>query len=319
MAFEGLQERLQGIFKKISGQGKLTEANMDEMLKEIRMALLEADVNFKVVKHFVNDVKEKALGQKVVSSLTASQMVVKIVKEELVELFGEETKPLNMASHGVSTILMCGLNGSGKTTLINLLMRFFDIKEGDGSIEIDNQDIRDITQESLRNNISYIPQDPILFHRTIKENIKYGNLKATDEEIIDAVKKASCYDFIMELENGFDTLVGERGVKLSGGQRQRIAIARAILKNSPILILDEATSALDSITEKEIQTALSNLMQNKTVIAIAHRLSTLNNMDRIIVLDKGKIVEDGKKEELLKIENGLFKKMWDMQKDGIIG
>ena len=116
MAFEGLQERLQGIFKKISGQGKLTEANMDEMLKEIRMALLEADVNFKVVKHFVNDVKEKALGQKVVSSLTASQMVVKIVKDELVELFGKETRPLNMASHGVSTILMCGLNGSGKTT-----------------------------------------------------------------------------------------------------------------------------------------------------------------------------------------------------------
>ena len=205
-------------------------------------------------------------------------------------------------------------------------MRFFDIEEGNGSIEIDGQDIRDITQESLRNNISYIPQDPILFHRTIKENISYGKPNATKEDIIDATKKACCYDFIMDLENGFDTLVGERGVKLSGGQRQRIAIARAILKDRPILILDEATSALDSITEKEIQIALQNLMENKTVIAVAHRLSTLNNMDRIIVLNKGKIVEDGTKEELLNEDNiksgkttGLFKKMWEMQKDGVLG
>ena len=221
---------------------------------------------------------------------------------------------------------LVGYSGSGKSTLINLLMRFFDIKEGNGAIEIDGNDIRDITQESLRSNISYIPQDPILFHRTIKENIVYGKLNATEDEIIEATKKACCYDFILDLEKGFDTLVGERGVKLSGGQRQRIAIARAILKNSPILILDEATSALDSITEKDIQTALKNLMENKTVIAVAHRLSTLNNMDRIIVLDKGKIVEDGTKEELLNEDNiksgkttGLFKKMWEMQKDGVIG
>lgn len=214
---------------------------------------------------------------------------------------------------------LVGYSGSGKSTLINLLMRFFDIEEGNGAIEIDNIDIRDVTQESLRNNISYIPQDPILFHRTIKENVLYGKPNATDDEMIEATKKACCYDFIMELENGFSTLVGERGVKLSGGQRQRIAIARAILKNSPILILDEATSALDSITEKEIQIALKNLMENKTVIAVAHRLSTLNNMDRIIVLDKGVIVEDGTKDELLKNKDGLFKKMWDMQKDGVIG
>lgn len=214
---------------------------------------------------------------------------------------------------------LVGYSGSGKSTLINLLMRFFDIEENNGGIEIDGYDIRDITQESLRKNISYIPQDPILFHRTIKENIVYGKLDATEKEIITATKKACCYDFINELENKFDTLVGERGVKLSGGQRQRIAIARAILKNSPILILDEATSALDSITEKEIQIALKNLMENKTVIAVAHRLSTLNNMDRIIVLDKGKIVEDGTINELLNIENGLFKKMWSMQNNGVIG
>lgn len=214
---------------------------------------------------------------------------------------------------------LVGYSGSGKSTLVNLLMRFFDIKEGNGGIEIDGQDIRDVSQESLRNSISYIPQDPILFHRTIKENIAYGKPNATDEEIIEASKKACCYDFINELENKYDTLVGERGVKLSGGQRQRIAIARAILKNSPILILDEATSALDSITEKEIQIALKNLMENKTVIAVAHRLSTLDNMDRIVVLDKGKIVEDGTKDELLSIRGGLFKKMWSMQKDGVIG
>ena len=213
---------------------------------------------------------------------------------------------------------LVGFTGSGKSSLISLLLRFYDSTEG--SILIDNQNIKtDITQESLRQNISYIPQDPILFHRTIKENIKYGKLDATDEEMIEASKKACCHDFIMELEKGYDTLVGERGVKLSGGQRQRIAIARATLKNSPILILDEATSALDSITEKEIQIALKNLMENKTVIAVAHRLSTLNNMDRIIVLDKGKIVEDGTKEELLKIKDGLFSKMWNMQKDGVIG
>lgn len=213
---------------------------------------------------------------------------------------------------------LVGYSGAGKSTLINLLMRFFDIEEGNGSIEIDNQDIRDVTQESLRQNISYIPQDPILFHRTIRENIAYGKLNATEEEIIEASKKANCYEFIMNLENKFDTLVGERGIKLSGGQRQRIAIARAILKNSKILILDEATSALDSITEKEIQEALKNLMENKTVIAVAHRLSTLDNMDRIIVLDKGIIVEDGTKQELLKNKDGLFSKMWEMQKGGFI-
>ena len=211
-----------------------------------------------------------------------------------------------------------GPSGAGKSTLINLLLRFFDVDSGE--ILIDGYNIKnDITQKSLRENISYIPQDPVLFHRTIRENIIYGKLDATEEELIEATKMACCYDFIINLENGFDTIVGERGVKLSGGQRQRIAIARAILKNSKILILDEATSALDSITEKEIQKALENLMKNKTVIAIAHRLSTLNIMDRIVVLDKGKIVEDGTKEQLLNKQDGLFKKMWDMQKDGMVG
>ncbi len=211
-----------------------------------------------------------------------------------------------------------GYSGSGKSTLINLLLRFYDVSSG--GIYIDNQNIKEVTQESLRKNISYIPQEPILFHRTIRENILYGKLDATEEELIEATKKACCYDFITNnLENKFDTLVGERGIKLSGGQRQRIAIARAILKNSKILILDEATSALDSITEKEIQTALNNLMKNKTVIVIAHRLSTLNIMDRIVVIDKGQIIEDGTKEQLLSNPNGLFKQMWNMQREGVIG
>ena len=210
-----------------------------------------------------------------------------------------------------------GYSGAGKSTLVNLLLRFYDVD--DGEIIIDKYNIKeDITQESLRENISYIPQDPILFHRTIRENILYGKLDATEEELIEATKKAYCYDFINTLENKFDTLVGERGVKLSGGQRQRIAIARAILKNSPILILDEATSSLDTITEKEIQKALNNLMLNKTVIVIAHRLSTLNNMDRIITIDKGQIVEDGTMKDLLNNPNGLFKRMYDMQKDGVL-
>jgi ATP-binding cassette subfamily B protein len=212
-----------------------------------------------------------------------------------------------------------GYSGAGKSTLVNLLLRFFDVEEGNGAIEIDGHDIRNITQKSLRRNISYIPQDVVLFHRSLRENILYGKPNATEDELVDACKKACCYEFIMQLKDNFTTLVGERGVKLSGGQRQRVAIARAILKNSPILILDEATSALDSVTEREVQMALENLMKGKTVIAVAHRLSTLNNMDRIIVLDRGKIVEDGTREELLKIENGIFLRMWNMQKNGIIG
>ena len=212
---------------------------------------------------------------------------------------------------------LVGYSGAGKSTLLNLLMRFYDVENG--AIEIDGQDIREVSQKSLRDNITFIPQEPMLFHRTVAENIKYGNPKATEEEMISASQDACCYDFIMELPEKFNTLVGERGLKLSGGERQRIVIARAILRNTPILLIDEATSALDTITEKQIQKALNNLMKDKTVITVAHRLSTLDNMDRIIVLDKGKIVEDGTKQQLLNIENGIFKKMWELQKDGVIG
>ena len=205
---------------------------------------------------------------------------------------------------------LVGVSGSGKTTLTKLLLRFADVNKG--AIYIDGQDIRDVTQNSLRANIAYVPQESNLFHRSIKENIAYGRPEATDEEVLTAAKLAHADDFIKDLPNGYETEVGERGVKLSGGQRQRIAIARAILKDAPILVLDEATSALDSESEAAIQKALDNLMKNRTSIVIAHRLSTIANLDRIVVLDDGKIIEEGTHEELLK-KKGTYNKLWSRQ------
>ena len=186
-----------------------------------------------------------------------------------------------------------------------------------GAILIDGQDIRDVTQDSLRENIAMIPQDPSLFHRSLMENIRYGKIDATDIDVIEAAKKAQAHEFIIRVPQSYDALVDERGVKLSGGQRQRIAIARAILKNAPILILDEATSQLDSVTESGIQESLWELMQDKTTIVIAHRLSTLLHMDRILVFDQGIIVEDGTHAELL-ANNGLYRNLWDAQVGGFL-
>jgi len=210
---------------------------------------------------------------------------------------------------------LVGYSGSGKSTFVNLILRLYDVTAG--SISIDSQDIRDVTQNSLHNNIAMIPQDPSLFHRTLMENIRYGKNSATDEEVIIAAKRAHAHTFIEKLPNGYASLVGERGVKLSGGQRQRIAIARAILKNSPILILDEATSQLDSVTENDIQGSLRALMQNKTTLVIAHRLSTLLYMDRILVFDQGKIIEDGAHDELL-VRNGMYRVLWNAQVGGFL-
>jgi len=210
---------------------------------------------------------------------------------------------------------LVGFSGSGKTSFVNLITRLYDIE--DGEISIDSQNIRYVTQDSLRSNISVIPQESILFHRTIKENILYGNKEASFEEVIEAAKFAHIHDFIMELSNGYDSLCGERGNNLSGGQRQRIIIARAILKNSPILILDEATSSLDTQTEEMIQESLNYLMKNKTVIVIAHRLTTLLNMDRLFVFDKGAIVESGTHEKLIN-DGKIYKKLWKSQVNGLI-
>jgi ATP-binding cassette, subfamily B, bacterial len=221
----------------------------------------------------------------------------------------------NLTIQSGQRVGLVGQSGSGKTTFVSLLLRQHDLNNG--SICIDEQDISNVTQDSLRECIAVVPQEPMLFHRSIRDNIAYGNPNATEDEIIDVAKKAEAHDFIMALSDGYDTRVGERGIKLSGGQKQRIAIARAMLKKAPILILDEATSALDSESEASIQKALHELMEGKTVIAIAHRLSTLREMDRIIVLDKGKIIEDGTHIKLVHTK-GMYARLWKHQAGGFL-
>jgi ATP-binding cassette, subfamily B, bacterial len=224
-------------------------------------------------------------------------------------------KHLNLKINAGEKIGLVGHSGSGKTTLTKLLLRYSDID--DGSITIDGQDIRAITQDDLRRAIAYVPQEPLLFHRSIRENIAYSNPGASLDEVRDAAKKAHAAEFIQQLPEGYDTLVGERGVKLSGGQRQRIAIARAILKNAPILLLDEATSALDSESEIHIQAALWELMKGRTAIVIAHRLSTIQKMDRIVVLENGKVIEQGSHSELI-AQKGTYADLWAHQSGGFI-
>lgn len=214
-------------------------------------------------------------------------------------------------------VAIVGQSWSGKTTLVKLLFRFFDIQWG--KILIDGQDIAQVTQDSLRESISMVPQDTVLFHRSIKENITYGNPDATEEEIIAASKMARCHDFISKLNKGYDTLVGERGIKLSWGERQRVAIARAILENKSILVLDEATSSLDSESEKLIQEAMDEVLKHKTAIVIAHRLSTIMKMDKIIVMENGQIIEKWSHKELLAKKDGKYKKFRDIQSGGFIG
>lgn len=210
---------------------------------------------------------------------------------------------------------LVGFSGSGKTTFTNLITRLYDIDKG--QILIDGQDIKDVTQKSLRENITVIPQEPILFHRSIMENIRYGNLNATDEEVYEVAKKAYIHNFIMKLPDGYNTNCGERGNRLSGGQRQRIMIARAILKGAPILVFDEVTSALDSHTEQLIHKSLVNLMKGKTVLVIAHKLSTLYDMDRILVFDNGYIVEDGTHHQLKK-SGKIYQELWQSQVQGVL-
>lgn len=216
-------------------------------------------------------------------------------------------KNLSVTIPGGQKIGLVGFSGSGKSTFVQLITRIFEPQQG--SISIDGQNIAQVTQDSLRQTISFIPQDPSLFNRSIRENIKYGLPTASDEAIIDAASKAQAYEFIQRLPNGLDTIIGDQGLKLSCGQRQRIAIARAILKNAPILILDEATAALDTEAEFQIQAGLSLLMQNKTVLVIAHRLTTIAQLDRILVFDKGNIIQDGT-HSLLSTTPGTYAKLW---------
>ncbi|MEC8382960.1 MAG: ABC transporter ATP-binding protein [Pseudomonadota bacterium] len=220
-------------------------------------------------------------------------------------------KDFNLTIKGGERVGLVGFSGSGKTTLLQLLLRFFKVEKG--AVRIDGEDIQHVSLESLRKMIAMIPQDSQLFHRSILENIRYGDLQATDEAVVEAAKKAHAHDFIEQLPDGYQTMVGERGLKLSGGQRQRLAIARAFLKESPILLLDEATSALDTVTEQAIYHSLQDLMLGKTAIVIAHRLSTIKSLDRIIVLDHGRIVEEGKHNDLIKKKDGYYWKMWQVQ------
>ncbi|MDD3151201.1 MAG: ABC transporter ATP-binding protein [Candidatus Gastranaerophilales bacterium] len=225
-------------------------------------------------------------------------------------------KDFDLSINSGEQVAIVGSSGAGKTTLTGLLLRLFE--PTGGRILIDGNDIREITQESLRKNISLVPQDPVLFHRSILENIRYGRPEASDEEVIAAAQMAHCDKFVQKMPAGYQTMVGERGVKLSGGERQRVAIARAILKRAPILILDEATSSLDSKSEALIQDALDALMKDQTVIAIAHRLSTIRKMDRVVVLKGGTIIEQGSHQSLIRKRDGVYRKLWRLQSSGFI-
>lgn len=242
-----------------------------------------------------------------------------IAFEDVGFYFHSEKDPIlqhfNLQIRGREKVALVGPSGAGKSTITRLLLRMFDVTSG--KVTIDGQSIAQVSQDSLHDAISYVPQEPILFHRTLMENIRYGKRDATDEEVMEAAGKAHCHEFIASQPLGYETFVGERGIKLSGGERQRVAIARAILKNAPILILDEATSSLDSESESLIQDALKTLMEGKTVIVIAHRLSTIMKMDRIVVLEKGRIVADGTHQELIE-RGGLYQKLWSIQAGGFL-
>lgn len=251
-------------------------------------------------------------------SATSLQATSASIKYQNVNFaYGKNTvfSNLDLSIEDKEKVALIGPSGGGKTTFVSLLLRLYDPQSG--LITIDGKDIRSIAPNSLRDHIAVIPQDTALFHRTLLENIRYGRREASEDDIIAAAKKAHAHEFISNLPDGYNTMVGERGIKLSGGQRQRIAIARAILKDAPILILDEATSALDSESERLIQLALEDVMKGKTVISIAHRLSTIARMDRIIVLEAGQIVEEGTHLSLLR-QNGLYARLWSMQSGGFL-
>lgn len=223
---------------------------------------------------------------------------------------------LSLTVRGGERVALVGHSGAGKSTIVKLLLRLHDLESG--KILIDGQNIQKVTQDSLRASIAFVPQEPLLFHRTLLENIRYGRLDTSDDDVYAAARLAHCDEFIRDLPDEYDTLVGERGVKLSVGERQRVAIARAILKNAKILILDEATSSLDSESEMMIQDALATLMKGKTVIAIAHRLSTIKQMDRILVVDEGKLIEEGTHGSLIKKRGSLYGKLWKLQSGGFL-
>jgi subfamily B ATP-binding cassette protein MsbA len=219
-------------------------------------------------------------------------------------------KDVNLRVKVGQVLALVGTSGGGKTTLVNLIPRFYDPQRG--AVRIDGRDVREFTQRSLRDQMAVVSQRVILFNDTVRHNIAYGRLSASEEEIVAAAKASYAHDFIMNMPDGYETIIGEHGVKLSGGQRQRLAMARAMVKNAPILILDEATSSLDAESELKVQQALENLMRGRTTFVIAHRLSTVRNADRIVVLENGRIVEEGRHEELIN-RQGEYRRLYDLQ------
>jgi ATP-binding cassette subfamily B protein len=287
--------------------------SLNHIIRQFDEALLEA---LPVSRMLRNELGSEANNSDEVLSVQSGEINIENVSFKYSDGTTNVFEKLDFMIPAKQRLGLVGPSGGGKSSLMRLLLRFEEINHG--SITIDGQDISEVSLESLRNNIAYVPQEPLLFHRTIRENIEYGSMRSINEsELISVVKKAYAYDFIKELPEGFDTMVGERGVKLSGGQKQRIAIARAILRDAPILLLDEATSALDSESEAYIQKALHGLMKNKTVIVIAHRLSTINELDRILVIDGGEIAEQGSHKELLR-KKGAYAKLWSHQSGGFI-
>ena len=292
-------------------QGYLRDVS--QRIRDVQMALneMEAIVAFRRMKPAVED-KPDAVPLKSGKG--------EIVFENVTFRYGPELSPIyrdfNLCIAPGEKVALVGRSGSGKSTFVKLLERLYDIDEG--AIRVDGRDIRDVTQESLRQAISIVPQDPALFHRSLEENIAYAKPDATREEVIEAAKKAHAHEFIINLPDGYESLVGERGIKLSGGERQRVAIARAILADTPVLVLDEATSSLDSVSEQMIQDALKTLMAGRTVIIIAHRLSTIRDADRILVFHDGSIVEEGPHTTLLARKNGTYRELYTAQSEGFI-
>jgi len=306
-----------GDFILIFGINNFLHNIIQEAMKQIRNFLEE----FSVLKEAIEIIDQKNLIKNNKTNLVIKNgeiifNKIKFSYEKKNSLFDDNSIVIPAGQK----VGLVGHSGSGKSTFINLLLRFYDVESGE--ILIDGQNIKEVSLDSLHDAITLIPQEPVLFHRNLVENISYGNKEnlspdALLEKVIDSAKSASAHGFINKMSNGYKSYVGERGVKLSGGQRQRIAIARAFFKNSSVLVLDEATSQLDSVTENMIQESLQNLMKHKTTLVIAHRLSTLQKMDRILVFNHGKIVEDGSHDELIAL-NGYYKRLWSAQVDGVL-